>query len=66
MAVPKAAVNENDLLPARKNKVWFSRKPLLVKTVPVSHPMDKPSHQHLGLGIAALDAPHIFRAFGGA
>ena len=58
MPVPEAAVNENDLSPARKNDIRLSRKVLPVKAEPVAKCVEFPADNQLRPCVLGLDRPH--------
>lgn len=60
--MPKAPVHENDFLSRRKRKVGFSGKLLVVKSVPVTKPMEQAPDSHLGTGVFTFYLGHECRS----
>lgn len=60
MAMPKAAVDEDDCLVFRKNDVGFARQVLSVQPEAEAVGKQKATHQDLGLGVFAFDVRHTF------
>lgn len=58
MRVPKAAVDENDLFPLAKNKVWRPWKVSPMETISIAHTMNETSHDHLGFCVLLADTAH--------
>ena len=63
MAVPIATMNKDDALLLRKDKIRFSWKILTMKSESVSKPMNKRTHDQLGLCIAILYSRHVIASY---
>jgi hypothetical protein len=61
MAMPEAAVNEDNLSPARKNQVRRTRQVSSMKTKPIPLPVRNASDNEFRLGMLAPDSAHIPR-----
>ena len=58
MAMPEAAMYENDLSPRTEDQIRTAREPTGVKAVSIAKRMDKTTHAHLWLGVLASNAAH--------
>ena len=58
--MPKTAMNEDNLLQAREDKVGFARQVLPVQPIAVAHRMNKAAHHHLRHHSLGLDVGHDF------
>ena len=65
MTMPKAPMNENRLLAFSKSNVRFPGQIAAMKSIAIAHPVEKPTHDHLWLGIPAMNTRHPLAAFGG-
>ncbi len=59
MAMPEAAMNENDRPEAWEDYVWTARHVLDVQAEPEAGRMQTPAQDHLGSGVAATDPAHV-------
>jgi hypothetical protein len=64
MAVPKAAVDEQDDFSAREHNVGTPRQVATVEPKPQAHGVKSATDDMLGRGVLAFDAPHILAAVG--
>jgi hypothetical protein len=55
MSMPETAMHKYNCLAARKDKVRFARKALVMKPVTVAHCVQPFSYQHFGTGIFPPD-----------
>lgn len=62
MAMPEAAVNEDDSFVFGKYDIRFSWKCFIVQLVSKPFRVQEPAHKHFGLGVFALDAAHVIAA----
>jgi hypothetical protein len=62
--MPEAAMHEDYLAHPGKNNIWSPRQPRKMKTVPVSEPVNKPSHEKFRLGILTAHQSHPRASFG--
>ena len=58
VAVPEAAVDEDDCLVLAQYNVWGAGQALDIYAVAVAMGMEVTAHNQLGLGVLALDARH--------
>lgn len=65
MPMPKAAMDEDNRVPSRKNDVGFSWQVPAVNLKPESPTVQQASNQLLRLGVTAADAGHHTAACGG-
>jgi hypothetical protein len=63
--VPKASMNKKRLAKSRKHKIGTPWQIAVVKTIPITHAMNKTAHHHFGFGVLTADAPHAFATLGG-
>jgi hypothetical protein len=56
--MPEAAMNEDDLFPARENQVRTPRKRANMQAKSVSHGVDQFPHEQLRFGIPPCDCGH--------
>jgi hypothetical protein len=62
--MPEAAMNEDNSVPARKDKAGFTRKVFAVKPETVAHRVSKAADGDLGFGVPAADGAHVRAAAG--
>jgi hypothetical protein len=65
MAVPKAAVDKNDLSARPENEIGFTGQIRTMQPVAKTHAMDNLADQKLWLCAFAFYTPHIFGAASG-
>jgi hypothetical protein len=59
MHVKKAPVHVDDLSMSNKHHIRFARKVALVKSIPITQPMNNRSNNHLRVGVAASNTRHV-------
>jgi len=68
MLVPKATVDLDSLAPGGQNDVWRSRKAAPMQPEAVSHHVQEPANDNLGLSVFTFVPPHdrtpLFRYIG--
>ena len=63
--VPETAVYKKNRARSRKHQIGFPGKPLAVKPVSESHPVEQFPHPQLRCGVRAANARHVVAALGG-
>lgn len=58
MAMPEAAIHEDDCLAGPEDKVWFAGEVLAMKPVPPAHCMQAAAHDQLRPSVGRSDAGH--------
>jgi hypothetical protein len=66
MAMPEAAVHEDDSAKASEYEIWPARQILPVNSKPQPARVKASPHEQFGLGVTAADAAHVERSLFGS
>ena len=64
MLVPKAPVDEHDLLSRSEDEIRFARKLFSMESVPIAQAVNGAPYEHLRFHTFAANGPHVLAAAG--